>query len=311
MRARGIDVDVPTAIKDPTYSETERLGDFYPCVFDVGIHHMNGSDALCYARSRFNNSDLDRIQRVDDERRCLVLHGEPALPEPGQVDRGSRLHQERRRMQVPSNGADARFGESRLEILDARTTAVGPQGHRGALGERLGRVLDGVARVSTELPHGPLRQTGSDRDVGVGLPLGPFGDAGGDAPQDRVHEAALLRMRERHGLGHRCVRGDPREQDLVRAEAEQGQAARARVGEWPVEQRSDQPIDRSPAADRAVRELRGEGTIPRRQVGTLQCAREREVRVGAMLDHASDDIERDRARGRAGRHPTMSPSCGR
>jgi LCP family protein required for cell wall assembly len=59
----GIDVDVPTAIKDPTYSETERLGDFYPCVFDVGIHHMNGSDALCYARTRFNNSDLDRIQR--------------------------------------------------------------------------------------------------------------------------------------------------------------------------------------------------------------------------------------------------------
>ena len=59
----GIDVDVPTALKDPTYSETERLGDFYPCNFPVGLHHMNGSDALCYARSRYNNSDLDRIQR--------------------------------------------------------------------------------------------------------------------------------------------------------------------------------------------------------------------------------------------------------
>lgn len=59
----GVDVDVPTAINDPTYSETERLGDFRPCVFAAGVRHMNGSDALCYARTRYNNSDLDRILR--------------------------------------------------------------------------------------------------------------------------------------------------------------------------------------------------------------------------------------------------------
>ena len=59
----GIDVDVPTAVNDPYYSETERLGDFYPCVFQPGLHHMNGSDALCYARVRRNSSDLDRILR--------------------------------------------------------------------------------------------------------------------------------------------------------------------------------------------------------------------------------------------------------
>jgi LCP family protein required for cell wall assembly len=59
----GIDVDVPTAVNDPFYSETERLNDFYPCVFSVGVHHMDGSDALCYARTRRNSSDLDRITR--------------------------------------------------------------------------------------------------------------------------------------------------------------------------------------------------------------------------------------------------------
>lgn len=61
----GIEVDVPEslAVNDPYYSETERLGDFYPCVFKPGLHQMNGSDALCFSRTRFGNSDLDRILR--------------------------------------------------------------------------------------------------------------------------------------------------------------------------------------------------------------------------------------------------------
>jgi LCP family protein required for cell wall assembly len=59
----GIDVEVSTPVDDPFYSETELLGDFYPCIFDVGVHHMNGSDALCYARTRRQSDDFDRIQR--------------------------------------------------------------------------------------------------------------------------------------------------------------------------------------------------------------------------------------------------------
>jgi polyisoprenyl-teichoic acid--peptidoglycan teichoic acid transferase len=60
----GVDIDVPSpGVNDPFYSETERLGDFYPCVFQPGLHHMNGSEALCYARVRRNSSDLDRILR--------------------------------------------------------------------------------------------------------------------------------------------------------------------------------------------------------------------------------------------------------
>lgn len=61
----GVDVDVSkeTAVNDPYYSETEKLGDYYPCVFGPGIHHMDGSDALCFSRTRYNGSDFDRILR--------------------------------------------------------------------------------------------------------------------------------------------------------------------------------------------------------------------------------------------------------
>jgi hypothetical protein len=60
----GIDVDVPSpGVNDPFYSETELPGDYYHCVFQPGLHHMDGSDALCYSRVRRNSSDLDRILR--------------------------------------------------------------------------------------------------------------------------------------------------------------------------------------------------------------------------------------------------------
>ena len=60
----GVEVDVPVpGVNDPLYSETELPGDYYPCVFEPGRHHMGGSDALCYARVRRNSSDLDRILR--------------------------------------------------------------------------------------------------------------------------------------------------------------------------------------------------------------------------------------------------------
>jgi hypothetical protein len=60
----GIDVDVPSpGVNDPFYSETELPGDYYPCIFEPGLHHMDGSDALCYSRVRRNSGDLDRILR--------------------------------------------------------------------------------------------------------------------------------------------------------------------------------------------------------------------------------------------------------
>ena len=59
----GIDVDVPTYLSDPTYSDTELPGDFDPQEFEPGPQHMDGDTALAYARIRKDSGDLDRIQR--------------------------------------------------------------------------------------------------------------------------------------------------------------------------------------------------------------------------------------------------------
>jgi LCP family protein required for cell wall assembly len=59
----GIDVEVPTYLYDPEYSESELPGDYDPQEFQPGVEHMDGSRALAYARIRRGTGDLDRIQR--------------------------------------------------------------------------------------------------------------------------------------------------------------------------------------------------------------------------------------------------------
>ena len=59
----GVDVDVPDAVYDPYYSETEKPGDYFPQDFKPGRQHMDGRTALAYSRIRFSSDDLDRIQR--------------------------------------------------------------------------------------------------------------------------------------------------------------------------------------------------------------------------------------------------------
>jgi len=60
----GVDVNVlEPGVNDPLYSETELPGDYFPCVFKPGLYHMNGSQALCYARVRRGSDDRDRIIR--------------------------------------------------------------------------------------------------------------------------------------------------------------------------------------------------------------------------------------------------------
>ena len=61
----GVEVEVPEGlgVYDPTYSETEFLGDFYPCIFEPGTYQMDGSQALCYARVRYGSDDRERILR--------------------------------------------------------------------------------------------------------------------------------------------------------------------------------------------------------------------------------------------------------
>ena len=59
----GIDVYVEKQVYDPFYSRTELPGDFHPVSFEVGLHHMDGANALDYSRTRYGSSDLERIQR--------------------------------------------------------------------------------------------------------------------------------------------------------------------------------------------------------------------------------------------------------
>jgi LCP family protein required for cell wall assembly len=59
----GVDVDVPSYLRDDLYSDTELPGDYLPEEFQPGVQHMDGTRALAYARIRRGTSDLDRIQR--------------------------------------------------------------------------------------------------------------------------------------------------------------------------------------------------------------------------------------------------------
>lgn len=60
----GIDVYVPEVVDDPYYFHTELSGENYHRLhFEVGEHQMDGRTALAYSRTRYNSSDLDRIQR--------------------------------------------------------------------------------------------------------------------------------------------------------------------------------------------------------------------------------------------------------
>ena len=72
----GIEVDVPTYLRDDLYSESELPGDYDPQEFEEGLQHMDGSRALAYARIRRGSSDLDRIQR---QQRVIFAVMEKAL----------------------------------------------------------------------------------------------------------------------------------------------------------------------------------------------------------------------------------------
>lgn len=62
----GIDINVPKALRDPLYpcdSTGPNKYKYCPINFKVGLQHMNGKQALEYARSRETTSDFDRAAR--------------------------------------------------------------------------------------------------------------------------------------------------------------------------------------------------------------------------------------------------------
>lgn len=74
----GIDVNVPRTLHDSKYPDPQP-GDQYGMKtvhFDTGWQHMNGQQALEYARSRMSTSDFDRAER---QQRILLAIREKAL----------------------------------------------------------------------------------------------------------------------------------------------------------------------------------------------------------------------------------------
>lgn len=57
----GIEVDVPTTINDPQYPDLNYGYD--PFYLPAGHHHLNGYDALRYARTRHGSNDFRRAER--------------------------------------------------------------------------------------------------------------------------------------------------------------------------------------------------------------------------------------------------------
>jgi LCP family protein required for cell wall assembly len=59
----GVDINVPTAIYDPSYPCDNERGGFCPFSIAAGQQHMDGTVALRYSRSRHSTSDFDRAAR--------------------------------------------------------------------------------------------------------------------------------------------------------------------------------------------------------------------------------------------------------
>ena len=71
----GVDITVPTRLYDPAYThpgEEPRVIDFPP-----GTYHMDGRDALAYARSRTQSDDFNRMGRQRCVLEALALDADP------------------------------------------------------------------------------------------------------------------------------------------------------------------------------------------------------------------------------------------
>ncbi len=112
-----------------------------------------------------------RIERADDERRRLVLDGEPALREAAQTRRVAAVEEHAVRVEPRRlRGVTAR-AESPDERVDRRDAGVHAEAEEPALAERLRRHLRlVVAEEQTELLHRPRRHAGARRDGLVGRP---------------------------------------------------------------------------------------------------------------------------------------------
>ena len=269
---------------------------------------------------------------LDDERRGLVLDGEPALREAGRPSSARpRAGTSGVGPDAPALARDPLGVERPFQLLDRDPAPVRADRRTGGFGERGGRLLGLVADDPTQLAHRPLGEPGAERDrlVRRSLRLGLAADA---ATRRRT---AFTNPRWRRSTSATVsddggVRRDPHVPQLVDAEPE---AARATFGAcsrgrsssgdnaWSIGMRRRSVPYVSSVASAASRSDR-----PARS----RVLGEREVRVRTLVGDPADHVQRHGAgvraltgtgRGHAARpgtigrrvplHPSRSPIVGR
>jgi hypothetical protein len=231
----------------------------------------------------------------------MILHREVAGGVARQVAHRVVFGESQRLRVRPGLGVDHRRGELQAVALAVGTELVRahPQRRRGVEPEPEPRRLPVAVPLVPPLRQ-PLRprepgceighrvgdRVGEDRHRqhaeprlrarverqrrGAGRLGEPVGHQVGDAAEDAVDEPGRLRQPdvggERHGLVHRGVLGDVREErELERPEVEHVPQAVVHGARRPVHERADERVERGPAADDAEHQLRDEPPVLRRQ----------------------------------------------
>lgn len=87
----GVDINNPEAINDPEYPDG--ACGFEPFYLSAGPHHLNGHDALRYARTRHNSSDITRGERQQEVALATLRHVKDPAQWPALLAQSPGLYQ--------------------------------------------------------------------------------------------------------------------------------------------------------------------------------------------------------------------------
>ena len=239
---------------------------------------------------------LAHLQGRDNERRRLILDGEPSFAPTRELRRIASVEQDAIRVDLRGAGIEACPAQRLPQRLRRGGAPVRPQRQQAAFREGLGSGLrlGGIVKGPAQLGDRPGVHPGAHGDVAVLGPRGQRRRIRRQLAENSVHEALLARARELHRFSHGRVRGRSRVQQLVRAQAQDVSCPRAHADHGTVRALLDRPVERSEASDRAVRELRGEAPVALIEAGSPERRRDHQARIPALLDDPAHRLERHR-----------------
>ena len=241
-----------------------------------------------------------RVERADDERGRLILHGEPTLCESAQPGGIPTVEKDNVRMQPRGLGRVTARSESADERLDGGRTRVDPETQETrAPRTPPQRPLLRRRRGAGGAPSPPTAPSPCESEIGVvGRTRRSRRRVVGQPPEDRVHEAALAGRGEVDRRRHRRVRGYPHEQQLIRAESERGTSAGAHACQGTRGPESDRAIQPGKVTKRPQRELGGEAPVARVQARAFEQRGKYPRGVRVLIGHSPHGLHRDRPRRR-------------